>query len=75
MKGLIVTFTQTRFLGVIDENKEIQEITTEEGELLEISKIEGIFKVTNGMDGYGHNTKRDYEQAVLLTTLNPIDLS
>lgn len=66
MKKLLIV-TEIRYLGDIDETKEVQDLITGDGSLLEITKTENGFKITNGMNGYGQNIRCDYEDAKIYT--------
>lgn len=66
MKGLLIV-TETRYLGDIDETKDVQDLVTSEGNLLEITKTDTGFKITNAMNGHGQNIRLDYENAKLHT--------
>lgn len=67
MKKLLIV-TETRYLGDIDEKLLVQDLIISDGSLLEITKIGNeTFKITNGMNGYGHNIKPDYENAKIYT--------
>jgi hypothetical protein len=66
MKRLLIV-TETRYLGDIDETKQVQDLIISDGSMLEVSKTETGFKITNGMNGYGHNIKADYEDAKIYT--------
>lgn len=67
MRQLLIV-TQTRYLGDIDETKEVQDLIIHDGSLLEITKTETGFKITNGMNGYCQNIRHDYVDAKIYTT-------
>lgn len=66
MKKLLVV-TENRYLGDIDETLEVQELITGNGDLIQITKTDAGFKITNGMNGYGDNTRADWEDAKIYT--------
>lgn len=65
MKSLFI-ITRTEFVGRIDESLDVQNIEFN-GNMLEISKTDDGFKITNAMDGWGDNIRADYENAKIYT--------
>lgn len=59
---------RTVVLGKIDESLEVQTLDLPNGDLIEVSKINGSFIITNAMNGYGHNIKGEYELNQLYLT-------
>lgn len=64
MKKLMIA-TEVSYIGDIDETLEVQDLHVGDGSLLQITKQDGEFIVTNGMDGYGFNIRDQYKDTKL----------